>query len=103
MQENTTNVVEHGHGEPVTSVRALVAVWAALVAATVLTVWVSRLDVGPFHTLLPLAIASGKCALVLFFFMRLRHEPRFFTIMLLIAIATLATFIGLLFFDVSFR
>ena len=83
--------------------RTLVAVWAALVAATALTVWASRHNAGPFRVLLPLAIAAGKCALVLFFFMRLRHEPRSFTFMLLLAIVTLALFIGMTFFDVSFR
>ena len=103
MQERSTEAVEQPHEEPVTSVRTLVSVWAALLAATALTVWVSRGHTGPFRTLLPLAIAAAKCALVLIFFMRLRHEPRFFTLMLLIAIATLAVFIGMIFFDVSFR
>lgn len=103
MQEYDTEAVAQEGGEPVTRVRTLVLVWVALVAATALTVWISRFDAGPFHALLPLAIASAKCALVLFFFMRLRHEPRFFTIMLLIAIVTLGFFIGMIFFDVSFR
>ena len=103
MHEPETTATEAESEEPTTPVRTLVLVWGALVAATALTVWLSRLDLGVFHTLIPLAIATGKCALVLFFFMRLRHEPRFFTVMLLITLATLATFIGLIFFDVSFR
>lgn len=103
MREHETKTSGHEGAEPITSARTLVWVWVALLCATAVTVWVSRCDPGPFHTLLPLAIASGKCALVLIFFMRLRHEPRFFTFMLLLAIVTLSLFIGLLFFDVSFR
>jgi cytochrome c oxidase subunit 4 len=94
--------VQHGK-EPEVSYPSLVLVWAALVAATALTVCVSHLHLDKCRTLLPVAIAAGKCALVLIFFMRLRHEPRFFTLMCLIAVATLAAFIGLLLFDVSFR
>lgn len=103
MTEPDSGAVAPGGAEPVTPIRTLVRVWVALLALTALTVGVSRLDLGPLHTLLPLAIAAGKCALVLCVFMRLRHEPRFFTVMLLIAVVTLAVFIGLIFFDVSFR
>ena len=91
------------HDEPIASGRALVAVWLALLCATAVTVWVSALPLGRLRVWIALAIAAGKSALVLTFFMRLRYEPRFFAIMVLIAVATLAVFIGLTFFDVPFR
>jgi cytochrome c oxidase subunit IV len=81
----------------------LVWVWLALLGATALTVWVSCIALGRLRVLVPLGLAAAKCTLVLAFFMRLRYEARVFSIMVLVAVLTLAVFIGLLFFDVSFR
>jgi cytochrome c oxidase subunit 4 len=81
----------------------LTGVWLALLGATGLTVWASTLALGRLGVWLALAIATGKCSLVLAYFMRLRYEPRLFSLLVLIAVVTLAVFIGLLFFDVSFR
>lgn len=81
----------------------LTGVWLLLLCGTGLTVWASTLDLGHLNVWIALGIAATKCSLVLAFFMRLRYEPRFFSVMVLIAVLTLALFIGLLFFDVSFR
>jgi cytochrome c oxidase subunit 4 len=40
---------------------------------------------------------------VLNYFMHLKYEDRVFKVMLLVSIVTLATIIGLTFFDVAFR
>ena len=44
MHEPETTATEAESEEPTTPVRTLVLVWGALVAATALTVWLSRLD-----------------------------------------------------------
>lgn len=88
---------------PGPSFRLLVAVWLALLGATALTVWASTLNLGRLNVWIALGIAATKSSLVLAYFMRLRYEPRLFSLMVLVAVLTLAVFIGLLFFDVSFR
>src|SRR5690242_19527153 len=51
-----------------------VAVFAALVALTAITVAVSYVDLGPASVVVALAIASLKALLVLLFFMHLRES-----------------------------
>lgn len=47
-------------------------VWVSLTGLTIVTWWVSRIEVGPsWHVVIALAIATLKAALVLFFFMHL--------------------------------
>jgi cytochrome c oxidase subunit 4 len=81
----------------------LIRVWLALLGATGLTVWLSTLSLGRFNVWIALGVAAAKSSLILAFFMRLRYESRFFSVMVLIAVLTLAVFLGLLFFDISFR
>ncbi len=84
--------------------RLFVAVWAGLLALTALTVAVARLRLlGGASVPGSLAIASAKAALVLFFFMHLRHEPRFLKGMLLVAVSALAIILMLTFTDVWYR
>jgi cytochrome c oxidase subunit 4 len=62
---------KHHHVHPV---RTYVAVWAALTILTVTTWAVAQIDLGPFNTVIALAIAFFKASLVVWFFMDLRHE-----------------------------
>jgi len=55
--------------------RLYVAVFAALVVLTVVTVAVSYVDLGPGSVVVALAIACSKASLVLLFFMHLRDSP----------------------------
>ncbi len=50
-------------------------VFAALMALTTLTVWVSYYDLGDFSIAAALAIAVTKALLVILFFMHVRHSP----------------------------
>jgi cytochrome c oxidase subunit 4 len=50
-------------------------VFAALMALTVLTVWVSYYDMGDLSIVVALAIAVSKALLVILFFMHVRHSP----------------------------
>jgi cytochrome c oxidase subunit IV len=60
----------------VASQRLYVSVFAALLALTALTVGVSRLELGVWHTPVGLAIAACKATLVFLFFMHLLHSSR---------------------------
>jgi cytochrome c oxidase subunit 4 len=50
------------------------AIFAALMALTVLTVWASRIDLGAASVFVALAIAVVKAMLVVLFFMHVWHS-----------------------------
>ena len=85
------------------SYRTFIIVWALLLVLTATTVAVSRIHLGPLNIWVALGIASVKSALVIFFFMHLKYERLIFKLFLLMALVTLAIFIGLTFFDVLYR
>ena len=58
---------------PVAPVKMYVAVWAALIALTITTVAVSKLDLGEFNFVAAMTIAVVKGSLVVWFFMNLRQ------------------------------
>jgi cytochrome c oxidase subunit 4 len=79
-------------------------VWIALLFLTAVTVTTAGLNVGRTGILIVLAIAAGKSTLVLLWFMHLRSERRLLLKLLVpIAIATLAIFIGLTYTDILTR
>jgi cytochrome c oxidase subunit 4 len=79
------------------------AVWAALIMLTAVTVTVARMHLGAPSIVTALAIASVKAGLVLWYFMHLKYEHKLFKIMLLVPVVTLAVIIGLTFFDIWYR
>jgi cytochrome c oxidase subunit 4 len=84
--------------------RSYLTVWAALVILTALTVTTASLELGGVGILLVLAIAAVKSTLVLLYFMHLRYEQRLLIrILMPIALATLAIFIGLTYTDILNR
>lgn len=84
--------------------RSYVAVWGALILLTAMTVTVAGLNLQKIAIIVCLGIAAIKSTLVLFYFMHLRYERRLIIKLLIpIAIATLAIFIGLTFSDVITR
>lgn len=89
--------------EHIVSYRVYLAVWCALLMLTGFTVWVARLELGTISVLTALSVASVKAGLVLYIFMHLKYEGRLFRLMFLVALATLATIIGLTFLDVLYR
>ncbi len=86
-----------------TVTKTLTAVWGALLTFTMVTILVSRMDLGFFNIVAVLSIATAKASLVVLFFMDLRHESRLFRNLLVTAIAVLAIFLGLTFFDAAYR
>lgn len=94
---------ETGHKGHFISYGMLIAVWAALLAGTGVTVFVAGIDLGRLNVWIALTIASVKASLVLLFFMHLKYEPRIFLYMFLSVIVVIVLFTGFMFFDVPFR
>ena len=67
----------HAHVVPVI---VYLGVFAALLVGTVLTVWVSQVDMGMWNTPVAMVIAITKAMLVITFFMHLKYGSRLFWI-----------------------
>jgi cytochrome c oxidase subunit 4 len=71
---------EHGHDHAphihVTPMWIYIAVFLALAAGTLLTWWVSTIDLGWMNTPIALLIATIKAVLVILFFMHVIHSTR---------------------------
>jgi cytochrome c oxidase subunit 4 len=80
----------------------LILLWLGLLALTGLTVGLAGIDLGRWVIVTALVIASVKSSLVLNVFMHLKFEDRLFRIFLAVALATLAIFFTLTFFDYAF-
>ena len=87
----------------IVSYRTFTLVWIALLVLTVVTVLISRVDLGALNVWVALAVASFKCSLVVAWFMHLKYENRMFKVILVITLVTVAIFIGLTFVDVLYR
>jgi cytochrome c oxidase subunit 4 len=59
--------------EHISSVKLYVGIWLALMAGTILTVAVARIDLGPLNPVMALAIATTKAVLVVLFFMHVKY------------------------------
>ena len=87
----------------IVSYRKLIGIWLALLALTVLTVGITRAELGGYKVLGALTIASVKAGLVIAFFMHMKYEGKLLRWLLFLALVTLAIFIGFTFFDVLYR
>lgn len=83
--------------------RTYTYVWIGLIALTLLTITISRIQIGGVGIFFPLLIASIKASLVLSFFMHLRYEKGFFRMIVLIMISIFLVLIWLVFSDVAYR
>ena len=95
MNESSTPAVL-GHVAPLPT---LVAVLAALLVGTWLTVAATSVDLGPLNLWIGLGIATAKAALVALYFMHLRWDRPFHVVVMLAAVLFLALFIGLVLLD----
>ena len=91
---------EHNHIVPY---RTFIIVWLALLVLTGVTVAAAQFNLGALNVWAALGIATAKAALVIAFFMHMKYETPLFKLALLAALAILAIFIGLTFFDVLYR
>jgi cytochrome c oxidase subunit IV len=66
----------HAQKSHVVPVPVYLAVFAALLVLTFVTVWVAEHDFGRLNTPIALGIAVTKAALVVLFFMHVKYSPR---------------------------
>jgi cytochrome c oxidase subunit 4 len=94
-----------GHDEEishVTPVRLLIGVWLCLMILTVITVTVTSIDLGPRVNLtIAMAIATLKAGLVVTYFMHLRWDRPFHTLVFLGSLLFVSLFISMTLFDKS--
>ena len=88
----------HGFAHP-SPIWQLLAVFFALLALTVATVYQSTLDLGDMEIWASLAIATIKAALVILFFMHMIHDKPFNIIMFLGTLIFVALFLGFTLMD----
>jgi cytochrome c oxidase subunit 4 len=81
---------DHGHGPHVVPLPVYLAVFAALMFGTALTVWAAHMDFGWMNTPVALAIACSKATLVILFFMHVKYSPRLIGMVVVVSIAFLA-------------
>ncbi len=99
MAQHSHNHSEVGHIVPP---RMLFAVGGALLVLTVVTVWTAKyVDLGSFNIWLAFIIAGTKAALVLLYFMHLRWDSPFNTIMVISSLAFVILFIAFSLSDTS--
>jgi cytochrome c oxidase subunit 4 len=79
----------------VVPVRNYVAIWAALMVGTALTVFAARLELHVFNIVLALLIATIKGTLVVLFFMHLRYSTKLTMVTVIAAIFFLLILFGL--------
>ena len=83
--------------------RTFILVWIALLILKGVTVAVAQFHFGALNVWVALGIATLKAGLVVAVFMHMKYEQPLFKLALLAALAILAIFIGLTFFDVLYR
>lgn len=94
---------ERGHEGPrlahVTPVKILAGVWAGLMVLTILTVAATRVDLGGANLWIALAIATVKAGLVALYFMHLRYDKPFNSVVFLAALLFVALFVAIALVD----
>ncbi len=91
---------EHAHIVPY---KTFAIIWIALLILTGVTIAVAQYDLGALNVWVALGIATFKSGLVVAVFMHMKYENLLFKLSLFVALAILALFIGLNFFDVLYR
>ncbi len=87
----------------IVSRKAYVAVFASLMVLTAVTVAAAYVDLGPMNTVVALAIAGLKTALVVLIFMHVRYSSGLISLTILAGVLWLALMIGLTWTDVASR
>jgi cytochrome c oxidase subunit IV len=87
----------------VDSVKTYAIVWISLLALTLTTSLVARVELGPFNVVVALAIAVVKMLLVALFFMHIRHSGKLTRLVVLGGLLWMLILIGLTLADVVTR
>lgn len=90
--------------EHISSLASCLAVWVGLLMGTTLTVAAAFLDLGPFNTVVALAIATTKAILVVLFYMHVKYTHEKLTPLVIVsAIFFLFILLGLSMADYATR
>jgi len=101
-ESSTSASAPAGHGRVhVVTPAALLGTVAALFALTVVTVVVSRVDLGAMNVVAALGIATVKAIAVAAIFMHLRYEGRFHVVVLVGCAVFAALLVGFVVFDTT--
>lgn len=90
---------EHAPTHHVTPLWIYFSVFFALMFFTIVTVWISTINLGVMNTPVALAIAVTKATLVILFFMHVIHSTRLTWVVILGSFLWLATLFVLTFAD----
>jgi cytochrome c oxidase subunit 4 len=90
---------EHAPHIHVTPMWIYIAVFLALAVGTLLTWWVSTIDLGLMNTPIALLIATIKAVLVILFFMHVIHSTRLTWVVVIASFLWLAVLFVLTFAD----
>lgn len=101
---------EHGHGDGhghgmshVLPMKVLLGTWGALMVLTILTVAVAKLPIFDFgaspNLLIAMVIATVKATLVCLYFMHLRYDKLFHTVVFISAILLATLFVSFALMD----
>ena len=102
-QNDTHSHGEGGHGHHVVPAKVYFGVFGALLILTVVTVAVSRVDLGPANMLVAMLVATVKASLVCMFFMQLKYDERLNTIIFVFGLIFVALFFLFTMLDVFSR
>jgi cytochrome c oxidase subunit 4 len=80
-------------------IKVLAGVWLVLLVLTWMTVSVTKMDLGPMNIVIALAIAAVKCAFVVLYFMHLRYDKPFHSVVFVVALLFVFLFISLALLD----
>ncbi len=97
MSHSQTGSTYHSHGA------LYLKVFWALLALTVITVAVSRVDFGTWNIVVAMVIASIKALMVALIFMHLSHEDKVTWLYAIFPLILMGVLIGLVFLDNPYR
>ena len=99
MSDSKTDSSEHPSLIHIAPLWVLFAVWLALILLTVVTVAVTKVDLGSLNLWLAMAIATVKASLVALFFMHLWWDRPFHSVVLIGSLIFVMLFVGLALMD----
>ena len=93
----------HGGLAHVASIKILAGVFGALLVLTVVTVLVAKVDFGgrTINLAVAMFIAAIKASLVILFFMHLKYDKLFHSVVVIVALMAAALFVGFTLVDRS--
>jgi cytochrome c oxidase subunit 4 len=99
MEQHNYDITEEDPRHHVTSLAVYLTVFGALMVLTAITVVVAQFDFGLLNTPIALGIASVKAALVILYFMHVRHSSKLTWVVIIASFAMVAVLFVLTFAD----